>query len=92
MKKDRNCSMGAYPVYPMYGQMPPQGYMPPMQGMPGVPNNMMNAGTPTTPQNDNYASITNQINNLEKRVSRLENIVSSNQVSPSYSESNFYMV
>ena len=34
-------------------------------------------------------TITNQLSNLEKRISRLESIVSNN---PSYNDSNFYMV
>lgn len=89
MKKDRNCSMGAYPVYPMYSQMGMPGVMPPMQSMPTVPNSMMSYTNTQQVDND---SIINQINSLDKRITRLENIISSNQVSPSYSESNFYMV
>jgi hypothetical protein len=41
---------------------------------------------------DSNSSLTVQVNNLEKRVARLEGMMSSNSTTPSYSESNFYMV
>lgn len=89
MKKDRNSMGSPYPVYPMYqpgmaGQpMMPQGGMMNQQMM------MPQGGMINPPTGDNYNSINNQLANLEKRVSRLENIVGNNAT---YSESNFYMV
>ena len=107
MKKDRNCGCGGnsnpYPVYPTY-----PGVMPIMnQGMPIIPNinPMMNQGMPNnimmpTVQsssmnnfNNEYSNLTTQVNNLERRVTRLEGIVNSGTtVTPKYNDSNYYMV
>ena len=107
LKKERNCGCGGnqtpYPVYPAYGMMPMQGIGNqgmPMQGMMnqgiGMPNNIM---MPTVPNNNNilmnndYSSLANQVNNLERRVSRLESMMNpNNNMTPKYSESNYYMV
>ena len=97
-----------YPVYPTYPGMMPmnQGMgMYPMagQGMPmnqglmsnqiGMPNNIT---MPTSLNNNigtDYSTLTNQVNNLERRVSRLESMMnSSSNMTPKYSESNYYMV
>ena len=40
------------------------------------------------PNNTDYSNLANQISNLEKRVSRLEGLVSNT----TYNDSNFYMV
>ena len=89
MKKDRNCPGSSYPIYPNFG-----GYMPQMP----IPMTMMPMGqmynnqtTPNYQTQDNYSSLQSQINNLEKRVSRLESSLT-NQPNSTYSESNFYMV
>ncbi len=86
MKKDRNC-MG-YPVYPQmipnFNGMVMPGEMIPMPG-----NYMMNV-----PQTSNSSSdintLTNQINSLEQRVRRLENIV--NNGTGNYNSSNYQMM
>lgn len=109
MKKERNCGCGGsqvpYPVYPTYpGMMPmnqgigmPQGVMPIMnQGM-GMPNNIMIPTVPNTntmpSMNNDYSALVNQVNNLERRVSRLESMMnSSNNMNPKYNDSNYYMV
>jgi len=104
LKKDRNCNMNSYPVYPTYpGTMPimNQGMMPnQMMGMNmGMPNNIMMPTVPNTNimgQNiggidSQVSALSNQVSNLERRVSRLENMVSSNNT-PKYNESNYYMV
>jgi len=104
LKKDRNCGCGGnqvpYQVYPAYPGMMPinQGMgMPIMnQGM-GMSNNIMMPTVPganTMPNISNdYSSLINQVNNLERRVSRLENMMnSSNNMTPKYNDSNYYMV
>ena len=72
LKKDRNCPVEGYPMYPSYGSgmmpgMPTPAPMMPMQcGMP------MNTSYSTNyVPGDNNSSLTVQVNNLEKRVARL---------------------
>ena len=109
MKKERNCGCGGnqapYPVYPTYpGVMPinqmgmNQGMYPMMgqnmmnQGI-GMPNNIVMPISPSSNMGTDYSTLANQVNNLERRVSRLENMMnSSNNMTPKYSESNYYMV
>lgn len=106
MKKERNCNcnMNPYPVYPMYpgmmpqgaGQMMPQGINPNMgmyNGivMPTVPNSTM--GQSMSGAENQISAMNSQIASLERRVSRLEAMTgSSSNISPKYSESNYYMV
>jgi len=108
LKKERNCNMNPYPVYPTYPGMMPiqnQGMMPmiPNQMMGqnmAMPNNIMMPTVPNSTMNQNISgidsqlsAINSQINNLERRVSRLESSIgASNNVTPKYSESNYYMV
>lgn len=73
MKKDRNCGV-PYPIYPTYQSMP---YMPNM--MPMQPN--------IAPYDSNY-NIQDQINMLDKRITKLENMINQN----SYSSSNYQMM
>ena len=97
-----------YPIYGnmnnagmMPGMPTPQPVMPNMQGgmamqdaihmQSGVPMQNANYGTNYGPADSN-SSLTVQVNNLEKRVARLEGMMSSNNSTPSYSESNFYVV
>lgn len=93
MKKDRNCGV-PYPIYPM-----PNPNMMPNMGMPmGMPNmmpNMMpntgmpNMGTTNMPSQNYSTDINNQINNLEKRVTALENMVGTNT---NYNPNNFQIM
>ena len=107
MKKERNCGCGGnqapYPVYPTYPGMIPmnQGMINPMnQGMGqmipnqvGMPNNIMMPTVSNMNSSNDYSALLNQVNNLERRVSRLENMMnSSSNMTPKYSESNYYMV
>lgn len=68
----------------------------PNMGMQGNTSMMPPMYSPTNNSNysagDSNSSLTVQVNNLEKRVARLEGMMSSNTANPSYSESNFYMV
>lgn len=88
------------PMMPIQGGMPMQSVTPipggmamqgaiPMQG--GMPMQNTSYSTNYIP-GDSNSSLTVQVNNLEKRVARLEGMMSSNSSTPSYSESNFYMV
>ncbi len=83
MKKDRDCGMTAYPIYPPYQNMN-MGMIPPY-GLPNMPMPMpLPTGmTYTQSQNNPNSVSTNtveqqlntqqqEINNLEKRVSTLE--------------------
>lgn len=77
MKKDRNCGMNVYPnMMPVI--MP--GQMIPMNEM------QMNQ--------NNYAtdSLSNQINSLQQRISRLENIVNGSNYSSNYNTANYQMM
>lgn len=82
MKKDRDCNM-AYPVYPQmipnYGGMVMPGQMIPM---PGASGNFI--GT-------DLSNINNQINSLEQRITRLENMISKNNYN-TYNSSNYQMM
>lgn len=89
MKKDRNCGMNTYPMYPTYPQVNPMmqpeiiqpGIIPPMMA-PG--NVQMPIQYQTTNMQDSVSSntieqqmtqIQRQINNLEARVSKLESSI-----------------
>ena len=102
MKKERNCGCGGnnypYPVYPTYpGMMPYQGIpiipnMNPVMNQ-GMPNNIMMPTASNGNLNNDYSNLINQVNTLERRVSRLEGIINSNNtVTPKYNDSNYYMV
>ena len=81
MKDKRNCGT-PYPIYtPVMGIPPMQ--TPYMAGYhQGYTNNSISSNT-----------IEQQLNNLEKRISRLENILNgNNNNSNQYSGSNYYMV
>lgn len=71
LKNNRNCGGAPYPVYP-YPMMPmnqgPMNQGPMNQGMMNqMPSQML--------MNQDTSSLSNQINNLEKRVNALENLV-----------------
>lgn len=90
MKKDRNCTMAIYPnMVPNYGGMIMSDQMMPMPGG-------YNTGViPTNTQNNfgtDLNSITNQINSLEQRVSRLENVVNGTGYSTNYNSNNYQMM
>lgn len=96
MKKERDCGMTPYPIYPMMqgAQMGP-GMSPQMMGPqmgPGMAPQMMGPqmgpGMSNTPSCDQQLnSLNSKVNNLEKRVTALEN-----KTGNSYNESNYYMV
>lgn len=100
MKKDRNC--GGYPIYPQmvpsFGGMVMPGQMIPMQGgMINYPNyGMMSVPGSSTTQNNygtsDLSNLTNQVNSLEQRVNRLENLVSNGTYSNNYNSSNYQMM
>ena len=63
----------------------------------GMPNNIVMPTVPSSNMmsgmNNDYSTLSNQVNNLERRVTRLESMMnSSNNITPKYSESNYYMV
>ena len=59
----------------------------------GMPNNIAMPTVNGMNNGNDYSALANQVNNLERRVSRLENMMnSSNNMTPKYSESNYYMV
>ncbi|MEG0026402.1 MAG: hypothetical protein RR847_00810 [Bacilli bacterium] len=127
MKKDRNCGMAPYPVYPNYPGMPNQGQPNPNMMAPGFQGqmmpmnpNMMAPGSqgqmmPMNPNmmapgsqgqmmpnidiinnnqdDDGIATLTRQVNLLEKRVSRLESGFSdSNSFGNKYTDSNYHIL
>lgn len=101
MKKDRNCGMSPYPVYPAYpGMMPSPNMVQPMQ--PGMMQ--MNPGMQSQPYAQPYisqqgtgntieqqvSSLNNQVNSLERRVSSLESLVGSS--TSKYNNSNYQIM
>ena len=96
MKKDRDCGGMAYPVYPQmvpnYGGMVMPGQMIPMpssmnMGMSNVPLTSVQS----TINSNDLSALTNQVNNLEQRVTRLENTVNKNNYN-NYNSSNYQMM
>ena len=95
MKKERDCGM-AYPVYP---QMVPNfgGMMMPGQMIP-MPNSM-NMGMGNAPltsvqstiNSSDLSTLSNQVSNLEQRVTRLENTINKNNYG-NYNTSNYQMM
>lgn len=94
MKKDRDCNYGSpYPIYPAYQGMPYMQNMPMMGPVPfnfSNQNSMMNSSMNTTDQTFN--NLQEQINLLDKRVTNLESMINSNNMSNSYSSSNYQMM
>ena len=84
MKKDRNCNMGPMPIY---GNIPAAGNMMPIPGMINYPITGM-----TNIPVDNTSDITNQINELKNRVTRLENIINNGAYSNNYNSTNYQMM
>lgn len=91
VKKDRDCGGMAYPVYPQmvpnFGMMP--GQMIPMPNM-GVSNVPLTSVQSTINSSD-LSALSNQISNLEQRVTRLENTVNKTNYN-NYNTSNYQMM
>ena len=94
MKKDRDCMGMSYPVYPQmvpnFGGMVMPGQMIPMPGNIGMSNVPLNSVQSTINSND-LSALTNQISNLEQRVTVLENKVNKNNYN-NYNSSNYQMM
>ena len=97
MKKDRNCGMNPYPIYPAYQGMAPGMMGGPMQ-YPNVGMNMqypdMGMNNPQMPTGGSsieqqLSTMNNQINSLERRVSSLESLVGT---SNKYNTSNYQVM
>lgn len=104
MKKDRNCGMTPYPIYPPYQGINP-GMMPNMGPMPitGMPNQMMGVASPTTSYPTSSVSsntieqqlntLQDEVNALQKRVNNLENLFNQMNISSNkYNSSNYQMM
>lgn len=88
MKDKRNCNNNmSYPIYGQPMMVPPMGY--PMGYPGGMSGNMMNN---TFEQQLN--NIERQLNLLDQRVTRLENLGSNSTTNnyTKYNDSNYYMV
>ncbi len=94
MKKDRDCGGMAYPVYPQmvpnFGGMVMPGQMIPMPGNMGMGNVPLTSVQSTINSND-LSALSNQISNLEQRVTRLENMVNKTNYN-NYNSSNYQMM
>ena len=84
MKKDRDCGMQYMGAMPMMPMMPIPNQMPCQMNY-QMPN-QMNYQMPNYQTNNN--ELINQITNLEKRVSSLENMMNNNP----YNNSNYQMM
>ena len=96
VKKDRNCGEMAYPIYPQmvpsYGGMVMPGQMIPMPG--GMNMGMTNVpltSVQSTINSNDLSALSNQVSNLEQRVTRLENTVNKNNYN-NYNTSNYQMM
>ena len=101
MKDKRQCSNNMnYPVYQQPMMVPPIGYpmyqggfQPNMMGgqnMQGMNNNLM-GGISSNTFEQQINNIEKQINLLDQRVTRLENL-NNNNINNKYNDSNYYMV
>lgn len=75
MKKDRDCGMQYMGAMPMMPMMP-------------IPNQMSNYQMPNYQMPNQNNDIINQLNNLEKRISVLENMMNNNN----YNNTNYQMM
>ena len=75
MKKDRDCGMQYMGAMPMMPMMP-------------IPNQMPNYQMPNYQMPNQNNDIVNQLNNLEKRISVLENMMNNNN----YNNTNYQMM
>jgi len=86
MKDKRQCGNNMnYPIYQQPMMVPPMGYpmyQQPMMGMNNMPG--INGGISSN-------TFEQQINLLDKRITRLENL-NNNNISNKYNDSNYYMV
>ena len=101
MKEKRNCGNNMnYPVYQQPMMVPPMGYpmyqggfqpnMMGMQNMQGMNNNMI-SGISSNTFEQQIKKKKKQINLLDQRVTRLENL-NNNNINNKYNDSNYYMV
>ena len=94
MKKDRDCGGMSYPVYPQmipnFGGMMMPGQMVPMPGNMGMNNIPLTSVQGTINSND-LSALSNQISNLEQRVTRLENTINKANYN-NYNSSNYQMM
>ena len=92
LKEDRNC--GNYPVYPnYYGGMPgPIGVNMPMPMPIGMPTETY-GNMPSFNYGSDNGPLASQLNSLEQRVSKLENMINgSTYSSNSYNTTNYQMM
>ncbi len=96
MKKDRNCGMAPYPIYPPYqgmnpGMMPmPIGTAPMMQSQMTPVNNDYGVSSNTIEQQLN--TLQDEVNTLQRRVNNLENLYNQLNTSSTYNSSNYQMM
>ena len=100
MKKDRNCGMTPYPVYSGYQTMPAMPIPNIMAPMPGAmigqkPAYQMDTTMTTTnqAQNSSIDGLQNQINMLDRRITKLESMVNSTSTfNTNFSDSNYHVM
>ena len=100
MKKDRNCGMTPYPVYSGYQTMPAMPIPNMMAPMPGammqqMPTYQMDTTMTTTnqAQNSSIDGLQNQINMLDRRITKLESMVNSTSTfNTNFNDSNYHVM
>jgi len=91
MKKDRNCGAAPYPIY--NNSQPLPNMMCPMPGaMMPMPMYTQPIGMQPNQNISNYDSIEAQINMLDKRVTKLENMVNSTSTYNNFNDSNYHIM
>lgn len=95
MKKDRNCGATPYPIYNNYQAMPTM----PIPNMMGPMPNTMMAPMYTQPisqmqsNTSDYTNLENQINMLDRRVTKLETMINSTSTyNNNFNDSNYHVM
>ena len=91
MKKDRNCGMTPYPVYQAMPTMPMPNMMPMFQGPLAYD---ITSNTSNTMANTNsIENLERQINMLDRRVTKLENMMNSTSTyNNNFGDSNYHVM
>ena len=93
MKKDRNCAMAPYPIYPPYqgmnGMPMPMGNM---QGQMMQPNNMDYSSVSSNTIEQQLNTLQEEVNTLQRRVNNLENLYNQLGNNNHYNSSNYQMM
>ena len=91
MKKDRNCGMTPYPVYQAMPTMPMPNMMPMFQGP--LTYDITSNTSNTMANTNSIENLERQINMLDRRVTKLENMMNSTSTyNNNFGDSNYHVM